>query len=200
MLASPALLRDHDRMIDRDYPVLETARLRLDRLGADDAEVLFAYRADAYVARYQGWVPCDVKEAAAFIAEQARRPFAEPGGWNQLAIRARASGALLGDLGLYFPARREDAMSFGISLHPAHQHRGYAREAMHAVLELLFGQLGCHRVVASVDPRNTPSLALCRALGMRLEAHHVESLWFRGDWVDDVVFALLAREWPIREA
>jgi len=32
-------------------------------------------------------------------------------------------------------------------------------------------------------------------LGMRQEAHHVESYLFRGEWVDDVVFALLAREW-----
>jgi len=39
-------------------------------------------------------------------------------------------------------------------------------------------------------------MALCRALSMRQEAHHVESYRFRGAWVDDAVFALLAREWP----
>lgn len=30
---------------------------------------------------------------------------------------------------------------------------------------------------------------------MRQEAHHRESLWFRGEWVDDVIFALLDHEW-----
>jgi RimJ/RimL family protein N-acetyltransferase len=30
---------------------------------------------------------------------------------------------------------------------------------------------------------------------MRKEAHFVKSLWFRGEWVDDVVFAMLAEEW-----
>jgi RimJ/RimL family protein N-acetyltransferase len=59
----------------------------------------------------------------------------------------------------------------------------------------VFGQLGRHRIHASVDPRNLASMAMLRALGMRQEAHHRESLWLHGEWVDDVVFALLASEW-----
>jgi RimJ/RimL family protein N-acetyltransferase len=38
-------------------------------------------------------------------------------------------------------------------------------------------------------------MALLKAVGMHQEAHFRESLLFRGEWVDDVVFALLAREW-----
>ena len=30
---------------------------------------------------------------------------------------------------------------------------------------------------------------------MRKEAHFVRSLWFKGEWVDDVIFAVLASEW-----
>lgn len=48
---------------------------------------------------------------------------------------------------------------------------------------------------ASTDPRNVASAALLRSLGMCQEAHFRESLQLRGEWVDDVVFALLAREW-----
>jgi RimJ/RimL family protein N-acetyltransferase len=33
---------------------------------------------------------------------------------------------------------------------------------------------------------------------MRKEAHFVKSLWFRGEWVDDVIYALLAEEWSVR--
>ena len=53
-----------------------------------------------------------------------------------------------------------------------------------------------HRIQASVDPRNVASMALLRSLGMRQEAHFRESLWLQDAWVDDVVFAMLAREWP----
>lgn len=38
-------------------------------------------------------------------------------------------------------------------------------------------------------------VALCRTLGMRERAHHLEGKRFREAWVDDRIFALLAREW-----
>ena len=37
-------------------------------------------------------------------------------------------------------------------------------------------------------------------LGMRREAHHVEAYRFRGEWADQLVFAILAREWRARGA
>ncbi|HET6588034.1 MAG TPA: GNAT family protein, partial [Oleiagrimonas sp.] len=84
---------------------------------------------------------------------------------------------------------------FGISLLPARQGNGYAREAAGAVLDELFARMGYRRVTASIDPRNRPSIALVESLGFRPEAHHVESLLMYGAWVDDLVFALLKREW-----
>jgi RimJ/RimL family protein N-acetyltransferase len=187
-------------MSDRIAAVIETLRLHLDRLQAGDAAALFACRGDPDVARYQGWKPADEAEAAAFIARQDERPFGTPDGWNQLAIRLRDTGELVGDFGIHFPATTDDPIEFGISLKPAQQGHGYAREVMRAGIDLALGSWGYRRVVASVDPRNTASMALCRALGMRQEAHHVESYRFRGEWVDDVVFALLAREWPVDRA
>jgi RimJ/RimL family protein N-acetyltransferase len=85
----------------------------------------------------------------------------------------------------------------GISLAPLHQCKGFAAEALLSVFEFLFTELGKHRVFASIDPGNTASLALFSRVGMRKEAHFVESLWSKGEWVDDVIFALLDREWRI---
>ncbi len=184
-------------MDDIFEPEIETERLLLDRLRAEDAAALFACRGDPDVARYQGWQPADEREAADFIAEQGKRPFGTPDGWNQLAIRLRASDELIGDFGIHFPPTTDDPIEFGISIMPAHQGRGYASEVMRAAIDRAFRTWGYRRVVASVDPRNTASMALCRALGMRQEAHHVESYRFRGAWVDDAVFALLVREWPV---
>jgi hypothetical protein len=31
---------------------------------------------------------------------------------------------------------------------------------------------------------------------MRREAHMVESTWSKGEWTDDMQFAILRREWP----
>ncbi|HEY4093783.1 MAG TPA: GNAT family protein [Luteibacter sp.] len=173
----------------------DTARLRLDRLEPGDADRLFAYRGDDAVARYQGWKPANVTEATAFIAGQQRVPFGTKDAWCQLAVRDRVTGELVGDLGVHFPASTDDAIEFGVSLRPDQQGRGYAREAMAAMLDLAFGDWGYRRSVGSVDPRNVASIALLRSLGFREEARHVESYFFRGEWVDDVIYAMLAREW-----
>jgi RimJ/RimL family protein N-acetyltransferase len=176
---------------------LVTTRLRIDALRPDDAAALFAVRSDPAVARYQGWRPADLADARAFIDRQS--PAATPMGWFQRAIRLRENGRLIGDLGVNLPEDAMDSVEFGISLAPVGQGRGYAGEAARALFDHVFGHLGRHRVHASVDPRNLACLALLRSLGMRQEAHHRESLWLHGEWVDDVVFAMLAREWPATE-
>ncbi|HXO99141.1 MAG TPA: GNAT family protein [Luteibacter sp.] len=183
--------------MDRSTPLeFLTPRLRLDRLAPADAPTLFAYRGDDAVARYQGWKPAGLSDAEAFIARQTEQSFAVPDSWFQLAVRERDSAALIGDLGIHFPADTDGPIEFGVSLRPERQGLGYAREAMSTMLGVAFGEWGYRRAVGSVDPRNVASIALLRSLGFRQEAHHVESYLFRGKWVDDVIFAILAREWP----
>jgi aminoglycoside 6'-N-acetyltransferase len=59
------------------------------------------------------------------------------------------------------------------------------------VLEVAFGALALHRVYARLDPRNDASLALCKRLGMREEAHFVEDVWFKNAWGDTLIYAIL---------
>lgn len=172
---------------------LATARLRLDALRQGDAEALFRYRADPEVCRYQGWRPAALADAERFIEGQSAIVEPLQGQWFQRAIRSRDDGVLIGDAGFCIA---DEQAEFGITLAPAAQGKGLAREALHALFGWLFGEQGIRRVHASVDPRNAPSVALLQALGMRKEAHFRESLLFHGEWVDDIVFGLLASEWP----
>jgi len=70
----------------------------------------------------------------------------------------------------------------GYIFSPAYSRQGYATEAVRALLEVAFFELGARRVVARVDARNTASRALLERLGMRQEASEVD-------------YAVLAREW-----
>ncbi len=170
-----------------------TARLRLDALRADDAAALFAYRGDPAVSRFQAWKPGRLADAERFIEAQQHVEVDTPDTWWQRAIRLRASGELVGDVGLHFVSA--EAVELGISLAPGHQRKGYAREVLEVVLDFTFGGLHKHRVLASVDPRNTACLRLLEGLGLRREAHLRESVRDRDGWADDLVFALLDREW-----
>jgi len=66
------------------------------------------------------------------------------------------------------------------------------------VIDYVFGELKKHRISASVDPNNIKSIRLLEQIGFRKEAHFIESLLLNGQWVDDVIYALLAREWETK--
>jgi RimJ/RimL family protein N-acetyltransferase len=172
-----------------------TERLVLRALRPDDAEAMFAYRADPEIMRYQSWEPQSLDDVRAFITSvSVSEPYA-PGTWRQLAIALRATHELIGDCGVHVPQHTPEQVELGITLAPAFHGHGYAAETVRALLRLAFETLGKHRVFGSIDPRNAASLALMRRTGFRQEAHFVESLRFKGEWADDVVFAMLAREW-----
>jgi RimJ/RimL family protein N-acetyltransferase len=177
------------------FEPIATERLVLRPLRADDAEAMLVYRSDPEVARYQGWEPETLSDVSEFIAALVDVEPNTPGTWLQLAICLGSSGELIGDIGLHFPEGRDHEAEFGITLNPIHQGRGYAAEALRAALGYLFGSLGKHRVYGSADPHNEASLRLMERVGMRREAHFRESLWFKGGWADDVICAILEREW-----
>ena len=79
-------------------------------------------------------------------------------------------------------------------LHPDAWGRGYAVEAVAALLEFGFGELKLHRIWADCDPRNAASCRLAEKLGMRLEGRLRENYWLKGEWCDTAVYAILAHE------
>lgn len=160
-----------------------TTRLRLDALRAEDAPALFAYRSDPAVSRWQGWKPKTEAEATRFIADQSGVVPDTPGAWWQRAIRLRDTGELIGDLGLHFLA--EATVELGITLAPARQRQGYAREALEVMLDFVFGGLRKQHVIARVMPRNFMCMRLLETLGLKRYAIQQ----------DEVVFTLDASQW-----
>jgi RimJ/RimL family protein N-acetyltransferase len=195
--ARSAALRPARRRRGRSLvePEILTERLQLSRLTVSDAPAMFGYRADPEVCRFQSFQPRTRRDVEEFIDRLGSIAFDVPGSWFQFGIRSRESGMLIGDIGTHFLADDPRQVEIGFTLAPAHQRRGFATEAVAGVLDHLLVRIHKHRVFASVDPRNAPSIALVERVGMRLEAHFRESLWFKGQWVDDMVFGILASEW-----
>jgi RimJ/RimL family protein N-acetyltransferase len=177
----------------RPAPIV-TARFTLAPLTVDRAAQLFAYRSDPEVSRFQSFEPETLDDARKFI----QSAMTDCPSWQQLGIHPREGGRLLGDVGFRVLPEEPRQVEIGITVAPEHQRRGIGTEAVRGVLDYLFGSLSMHRAFASVDPRNTASIGLFESLGMRQEAHFRQSLWFRGEWVDDVVFAILRSEWGLQ--
>lgn len=178
-------------------PKLQTDRLFIQRLEIKDAGVFFQYRSDERVFKYQSWQPTEKAEAEAFILKYAHGDFGVPDTWYQMGLYLQQTSQLIGDIGLHFLDVPSQSVEIGFTVAPAYQRQGYAFEAVREMLNYLLETLEKHRVIASVDPRNTASIALLEKLGMRKEAHFRESLKVRGEWVDDVIYAILRNEWKL---
>ena len=117
-------------------------------------------------------------EATAFYEQQRSQAFAEDESWFQLAVEIQANGALAGDVGIHFLDHGRQA-ELGMTFSPAYQHQGgMPREAMRAVMALLFEQLAHHRLIAVVDTRNPGAIKLLEGLGFRREAHYRQNILF----------------------
>lgn len=181
---------------DTSFDVLSSNRLHVRRFVQDDSVKFATYRSDSDVARYQGWdSPFSLEKARRFIASMTRAHPDFPGERFQFAIEERSSGALVGDLSVF--THREDPRfaTVGVTLAPEAQGQGYATEGLALLLDYLLVMRGKHRVAAECDPRNTAVIALLERIGMRREAHHINSYWDADGWADEYVYALLAEEW-----
>jgi RimJ/RimL family protein N-acetyltransferase len=181
------------------WPV-HTERLTIRRAIEADVGPTWEFRRDERVTHWMTAAPSTV--------EAYRKRFADP---ERLArtIVVELDGMVIGDLMLAVEdgwaqvevaeqARGVQA-EIGWCIAPGHQGRGYATEAVEALLRICFEDLGLRRVTAHSFADNEPSWRLMEKVGMRREIHTVrESLHRTGEWLDGVGYALLADEWRDR--
>ena len=174
---------------------LLTDRLDIDLLQSADIDDFVRYRQNPDVARFQSWTTgYSVDDATSLVAGQPENALPAAGSWAQLAIRARNTSGLLGDVAIHRLDSQPDTFEIGMTLAPASQHRGIATEAVLRVLEFLFTEAHTHRVIAECDARNEPVARLLAALGMRRECHQLEADYFKGEWTTLDTWAILRRE------
>ena len=119
------------------------------------------------------------------------------------AIELTDSGKVIGNI--YCGNRDFAANEVGYMVNKRYQKKGYAAEALSAVISRAFRE-GTHRVYAECDQRNVPSWKLLEKVGLRREAHFRQNIWFHRDesgapvWKDTLVYAILEnddKQWTI---
>ncbi len=177
------------------FPEILTPRLAIRDLEASDGPRIFSYRTRPEVSRFQSWGPGSVDAIQTYIRSLSATAPGTPGKWYQVGLFLLAGDKLIGDCGFRVSDTDPRQAEIGITLAPEFQRQGYATEALRGLLHYLLVTLGKHRVWGSVDPRNVSSMRLLERVGMRKEAHFIQSLWFKEEWVDDAIFAILGSDW-----
>ena len=198
------LLTDSERVLMShpldalEWPV-RTGRLLLRRATAEDVDVTWKFRRLPEVHDWLG---------AATATYDAYRERYFRGQRLSNLLMVELDGQVIGDLLLKIEdgwAQEEAADQakgvqgeLGWAFDPAFGGKGYATEAVRALIGLCFGPLGLRRLHADCFFDNEPSWRLMERVGMRRELHAVkESLHRTKGWLDGLSYALLAEEWIV---
>lgn len=185
------------------WPV-RTERLQIRPMTPSDVDAMWEWRRLPEVNRWLGLAPATVEAfreryldpdrlASMFIVELTGEngettPIGDVmirigDGWAQLEVADEAKGV---------------EAELGWVLDPRHTGRGYATEAIRAVIDVCVGALGLRRVHAGCFADNEPSWRLMERLGMRREEFSRKTALHRsGEWLDGLNYGILAEEWPL---
>lgn len=175
---------------------IQTERLALREFEPEDAERFSTYRSDPEIARFQSWdAPYSLEQAQRFIEELRGQEPGRPGEWHQIAVILRDTAELIGDCAFCVMAEDPQQAEIGFTLAHRFQGRGYATEAVAALLGHLFQDRRLHRVRAICDVDNRRSIALLERLRFRREGHFVSHVQFKGRWASEYWYGMLRDEW-----
>jgi [ribosomal protein S5]-alanine N-acetyltransferase len=141
---------------------------------------------------HQPWVDTpDTAERFGAYLERARRK-------DQACylIRHSSCGELVGYVNVNNVVRGALQSGYlGYAAFASHAGLGLMAEGLQAVLGMVFGDLGLHRVEANIQPANVRSIALVRGLGFEREGYSPGYLLVDGEWRDHERWALRAENW-----
>lgn len=179
--------------------VIRTDRLVLRTYRPGDHRDLLTFYGRSDVCRYllnEPWSLAEAREAVQ--TRMSRRDLAS----GAVALVVEYGGRVVGSVSAWrveesdCTAEVEHTAELGWAFSPEFGGRGFATEAVTALIDLAFATPRLRRVVARMDSRNESSARLAQRIGMRREGHFRQNAWIKNEWTDTVVFATLRGECP----
>ena len=171
--------------------MIRTERLLLRPLHQDDLPHLQQYATRPEFYRYLPIVEQTPETVAAFLEQRlAKAKENEKQRWD-FAIEPHGAGHLIGTIRLSIAQDRHTA-DIGYGLNSDFQGLGYMTEAVRAVLNFGFGELGVHRISATTAVENIASCRVLEKVGMIQEGLLRQDKLVRGQWCDSFLYAILA--------
>ncbi len=175
---------------------IHTERLTLRALQKSDADSVYAMYSNPDMVRYLYMEQMQPGAIGAAMKRRLKRNKLETeGDICEIAVELTATGEFVGALTFFYRSEVHRRGEIGYATLPEFTGRGYATEGARALLSIGFDLLGLHRVEAQCDARNEASARVMAGLGMRREAHMRENEFVKGEWTDEILYAMLAEEW-----
>ena len=172
------------------FPNLETERLLLRRVDANDIKEIFALRSNPETMKYipRPLVKTD-EEALAHIAMIDGKIDSNEGiNW---AITLKNNPKLIGIIGHYMIKPEHYRAEIGYMLLPEYHGKGIVSEAVKEVVKYGFEVMKLHSIEAVLDHENYGSAKVLEKNGFVKEAHLKENSFFEGRFLDTLIYSIL---------
>jgi len=175
---------------------LETPRFKLRSIEPGDIETLHSYWSDDIVTEYMAVSFKALEESKDMVDLLNRLPETNEG--RRWAIVDKPSGAVLGSCGYHNVKAEHKRAEVGYEIGWKYWGQGVMQEVLPAVLQHCFDTLGFNRIEAFVTVGNNRSVHTLAKLGFKAEGVLREYEFCKGEFQDQVVLALLRKEWEQR--
>lgn len=181
-------------MVHKGTQRLETTRLVLRRFEETDAAAMFRnWAADERTTRFLTWPTHQSPDDSRTILAEWVSSYEDPS-FYQWAIVPKDLGEPIGSMSVVSLDPEVDQFEIGYCIGPAWWRQGYTSEALQAVMDFLFDEVGALRIQSRHDPNNPGSGAVMRHCGLRYEGTLRGADRNNQGIVDVSVYGLLARD------
>lgn len=175
---------------------LETSRFTLRKIEASDIETLHSYWSDDIVTEYMNTSFKILKESQEMVELLNSLPYKNEG--RRWVIVDKQSGIVMGSCGYHNVRAEHLRAEIGYELGRRYWGKGVMQEVMQTVLQYCFDNLGFNRIEAYVAVGNNRSIHTLEKLGFKAEGVLREYELVQGKLQDQVILALLKKEWENR--
>jgi RimJ/RimL family protein N-acetyltransferase len=176
--------------------LIESSRLVLRPFEMDDVEAVLEYQSNPEVVRYVPWPVRNASMVQVALAKAIHQTkFEKQDDYLSLALIRRSDGRLVGQMNAMYVSEKDQCGEIGYVVNPTFARQGFASEASRALVSAIFENNQFRRVIARFDDRNVASRGVAEKLGFRQEAHFIEDDFFKGEWINTLVYAILRNEW-----
>lgn len=173
---------------------IESERLLVRLVAEADLEAIFKVHSNEAVTRFLPYTTWQAMSDAHAWHERAKGRH-ENQSAMQFVIVEKHSGTAIGTCLLFNFDVDSGRAEVGYSLGRDYWGAGYMQEALSALLDYAFGELGLRRLEAQIDPRNLSSGRLVTLLGFSREGLLRQRSLMKGELVDTDFYGLLSHEW-----
>ncbi len=176
------------------FPILSSDRLMLRAVREEDAQAIYEMRSDERVMQHIDRPRAKSIEEGIKKVKAIQELVSNNEAINWAITLKENPQQSIGNIGFWRFSKEDFRIEVGYMLHPDYFRKGIMSEALQMAMKYAFKEMKAHSIKAQISPKNKASIGLAIKNGFVKEAHFRENYYSNGQFLDTVVYCILASD------